>query len=89
MDFAEKCRFWRANPSALQVAGRGITPSYVERVRTDPKDGHTIRELRETETNASVYHHSNDDSRQDVTHRPEPITVHTDIPVNRLKLGAS
>jgi hypothetical protein len=86
MSFAEKCRYWREH--GLQVAARGITPSYRESVTTAP-DGHVVRELRETETNASVYHHSNDDSRQDVTHRPEPITVHTDIPVDRIKLGAS
>lgn len=53
----------------VQVAARGITPDVRERVTIAP-DGHRVRELRETETNASVYHYSNDDSRQDVTHRP-------------------
>jgi len=53
------------------TTGRTRTREYV--TRND--DGTRVRELRDPETNTSVYHHSSDDSRQDVTHRPAPIRV--------------
>jgi hypothetical protein len=65
--FAEKCKYWRKH--GLQVATKGSTK--LKETITEAPDGHTIRELRDPETNTSVYHHSNDDSRQDVTVRPE------------------
>jgi hypothetical protein len=45
-----------------------------ERVTVN-EDGTRVRELRDPETNASVYHHSSDDSRQDVTHRPAAVRI--------------
>lgn len=74
MTFAEKCAYWREH--GLQVATKGTTKT-VERT-TEAKDGHKVRELYDPETRASVYHHSNDDSRQDVTVRPETARLTTE-----------
>jgi hypothetical protein len=67
VDFKEKVEYWREH--GLQVATKGTT-KLVEKT-TQAADGHKVREIFDPETKASVYHHSNDDSRQDVTVRPE------------------
>ena len=70
----------------LQLIPRGRR-GVVERVRAvDPGRGGNsrVRELHDPETGTSVYHHSNDDARQDVTLRPAPIDVAVDIPLDRL-----
>lgn len=74
--FAEKLAHWRKH--GLQVATGGMRPT-IERVTTAP-DGHTIREVFDKETRSSAYHHSNDDSRQDVTVRPD--TAHLTLKGN-------
>lgn len=76
--FADKCAYWRRH--GLQVAARGITPDYRERPA-----GQGRRLIQETETGATAMDHP--DGRRDVTVRPQPLDVHTDIPVDRIKIG--
>lgn len=70
--FAEKLAYWRRH--GMQVATNGIRGQYEERVSTKD-NGATLRELRNLDTDMSVYHHSDNDDRQDVTVRPRPVDV--------------